>query len=836
MSAENLLLRAELRGETRLYALAAVTTAFAAAALTLVLGLSETFERSFAASAKTLLGGDVSVRLRARDFSPQEREWLRENSAAASFVRVAAVLSLAEDSAQMTRVKIADTAYPLYGRLELQSGGDLQELLSADASDGAYPAAVAPDFLELADLEIGDTFSAAGLTLRIADVVLREPDPDSRMWMAVPLILAGNAAAAGGNFSAAGMLSSRFARIRLPENETVDEWKARLQTAFPDAGWNVRSAERAMPGLRRFVERMRSFLAIMSLAAMLTAGIGVGGATSAFLRARMRAAAVVKMLGGDGALVARVYAKIAALFIVGGAIAGAIAGAALSFQATPYLSSALPLPLSSQWPWAAFFKAILVATVTGAAFAILPLSRAGRVNPLALFNAGVNEVDSPPYTRRDFIVGAAVWIPSLLFLPLEWREKLAAFGIALAAAVLYALSSACAGAAGTAARRLPPPLSWGFSAVARNRRQTAAGVVALSIGMALLVAILNIEGNFAARINDTLRQEAPTFYLTGARREQREPLREVLTAASETSRLRTIPFLRGKIAALGGRAAEEIEPPSDFRWILGNDRALTWTEDGGYIGASKVSEGELWDKTESRPQASFDREAAEAFGVHLGDELELTILGRRLTTVITNFRDIDWQSFDINFVVILDRRPFGDAPYSLMGAAFLPPEDETRAKLAIVRAFPNITPIAMSAVFDVGRRLLENISLLLQAAAVFMLIGAAPVVAASLMDGQRRRVRDAVTLRLLGAPRRALIVKGTAEFAVMALAALLPALVFGLAAAKLIVEHIFDLEWNIGDGSPIFIAVGGAVLFLIAGCVSIAKWVRQPPLAIMRND
>ena len=233
MSAESSLLRAELRGETRLYALAALTTAFAAAALTLVLALADTFERSFASSARTLLGGDVSVRLRARDFSPPEEEWLRDNAAGVSFVRVAAVLAVADDNAQMTRVKIADSAYPLYGELKLQGGGDLQALLSAEDADGVYPAAVDTDFLELANLRPGDTFSAAGLTMRIAEVVTAEPDPDPRMWMAAPLILAGESAAAGGNFSGAGMLSSRFARVRLAKAKASTNGRRDCRPPFP---------------------------------------------------------------------------------------------------------------------------------------------------------------------------------------------------------------------------------------------------------------------------------------------------------------------------------------------------------------------------------------------------------------------------------------------------------------------------------------------------------------------------------------------------------------------------------------------------------------------------
>ena len=119
MSSERRLLRCELRGEKKLYGLAALTVAFATAALALALALGDTFEKSFAASAKTLLGGDVSVRLRQRDFLPEEQEWLRENTREVSFIRVVAVMALAGEESGMARVKVADNAYPLYGEFLL---------------------------------------------------------------------------------------------------------------------------------------------------------------------------------------------------------------------------------------------------------------------------------------------------------------------------------------------------------------------------------------------------------------------------------------------------------------------------------------------------------------------------------------------------------------------------------------------------------------------------------------------------------------------------------------------------------------------------------------------
>ncbi len=838
MSAESLILRGELRGEKKLYILAALTTAFATAALTLVLSIGDTFERSFASSAKTLLGGDISVRLRQRDFTADELKWLRENSLNSSLIRTAGVLAISGDNSQMTRVKAADSAYPLYGELRLQNGdaNDLQNLLNASSDEsGIYPAAVDGGLLELLNLSIGDTFQAVGLTLRIADIVTQEPDPDERVWMSAPLILTGSRAADDGHLSGSGMLSSRYVRILLPENETTEEWQKRLSTAFPAADWQVRKSQRSLPGLRRFVSRMRNFLSIMSLAAMIIAGIGVGGAASAFLRARTRAIAVIKMLGGDSKLITRVYLKMAALFIVSGAIIGAFIGATLLFWFSPYLSSSLPLKLSPEWPWSALLKAIIVATAMGAAFIILPVLRAGRVNPLTLFKADDN--DSTPLTKRDFLIGACLWTAVFVIIPLSYREKIAAIGILGAAAIIYALSVLCARFAGAAVfKTMPPAISWGLLAISRNRHQTASGIVSLSIGMALLIAILNMEGNFSARIDDTLRQQAPTFYLVGIQQGQEEELEKTLVAAVPNATLRSIPFIRGRIKSIGGRDADTIDAPDSLNWILNGSRGLTWTGDDGYIGASQVSEGTLWDKNEQRPQASFDAEAAEAFGMKLGDELVINILGEPLTVIITSLRDINWQSFDINFVIILDRRPFGSIPYSLMGTTFTPPKDESAAKLAVVRKFPNITPISTGAVFDMAQRLLKNISLLLQAAAIFMLIGAAPVVIAALMDGQRRRVRDAITLRLLGAPISSLIGKGLTEFATIAAVALLPALIFGMLASKLTVEHIFELEWQINRGSPLLVAAAGFILFSLIGSFSIAKWVRQPPLAVIRND
>ena len=70
------------------------------------------------------------------------------------------------------------------------------------------------------------------------------------------------------------------------------------------------------------------------------------------------------------------------------------------------------------------------------------------------------------------------------------------------------------------------------------------------------------------------------------------------------------------------------------------------------------------------PQVSFDAEAGRAFGLKIGDTVRLNILGRSYEAHISNFREIEWGSFDINFVMLFSEQPFGNVPHSHLGAVF----------------------------------------------------------------------------------------------------------------------------------------------------------------------
>ena len=838
MSPTAILFRRELRGDKSLFIFAALTMMLATAALTLVLSLSHSFETSIKQQGGTLLGGDADIRLSQREFTAEERDWLRQNSAAVADMRLSRALALSGERTQLVRIKGVDKQYPLIGELPLvhpvaDSAAVTEPLFSSGGE--ATPAYIGKNLADLLELEVGDSFTAGGLTLQVQNIIIVEPDPDPRLWAGAPLVLVAIDALTDDSFMRPGALVARHSRVLLPPAVALAEWEQQLADAFPDAGWRVRTPANSQGTVRRIATRMRDFLALAALAAILLTGIGCGNSLSAFLRARIRAIAVIKMLGGSAALIYRVYLLLAALFAVSGAVLGALAGYGLMFLVAPLLSVYLPTPLVAEWSTLTFLRALLTALAMTAAFALPPILRFARINPLTLFTADSGEDRIPSDSWRARLIMLAAFTLVALVLPLDWDKKALLGFIVLIAAALYYLTLAFA----TVAQRLAPPLplAWrlGLIAIARNRRQTAAGVMSLGVGICVLAAIINTESNFSARIDDTLRQQAPALYFIGIEPEQQQTLERLIKTDSAQASLRVIPFIRGRIQAIAGTPANEIDAPPGEQWILRGDRGLTWT-DGSYIGASRVSEGVLWDESVSGLQASFDDEAAHAFGISLGDTLELNILGEKVAAVITNFRAIEWQSFDINFAIILSGLPIEGLPHTLMGGAYLPPEKTVAAQKAIYGELPNIVSINTATVFDAIQKLLLRTAALLQTTALFLIFAGLPMIIATLIENRRRRLRTATTLRLLGTAKATIIQAGIAEFVVMALLAVVPAALLGALGGYVIVTTIFELEWQSEWPALLAITVGGALLFLLLGAADIVRTSRQAPFPLIRNE
>ena len=830
------LLRRELRADRGLFAFAAVAVAVAACALALVLSLAAAFDSALASDARVLLGGDFRVSLRERDFSEAEQEWLRDNAGAVSFARETQAMALADGRAQLTRLKSVDENYPLVGEIAL-GGGARFDPRDLGEENGVFNAMVEPSLGDILGLAIGDSFRAAGLTLRVAAFIESEPDPaDTRPILSAPLVLISQRAIERGRILVPGAIVRRDAKTLAPDAGAA--FADKLRARFADGGFRVSTPEQALSRMRRQIDRVRVFFNLAALAAAIVAGVGVGGAVGIFLRRRQKNIAILKMVGAKSARVARLYLAEVMLFAGGGALAGSFAGCAIAAFVLPLAFAGLPFSPAAFWSGESFLRAVAVSILIAAAFSILPTRRYAALNPLVLFKESAGGDFDAARGRKTALfewlffavpLALAFWIS-----PLAAAQAHYLLFVALAAAVFYGAAIAISHLAAKAAPKRWIAARLGLRLLARGRRHLAAGAVSLGLCLTALVAAREVETNFAAALDDAIKTRAPSFFLIGAQPPQLAELRGLV--AAHGGRIDATPLARARIMALGGTKVEDMNPPEDVAWIIRRDRGITWTDSPQKIGGSRVIAGDFWDETRDDLQVSFDAEAAAKFGLEIGDEVELRILGEPATARIANLRDIDWRSLNVNFVMIFSRPPLPDLPFGYFAGVFAPDEATPVLQREIAERFPNITPVAVAGIIDRIKGLLSRAAQLARLMGLFLLAGGAIVAALAVIEHRQRRFAEILALRIVGAGERRVARIAAVEFAALGLMSALPALVFGALAGGAIVSGVFDLEWEWQWPQAILLVAGAAAIGWISGLLSLRQVLRNPILPHLRNE
>ena len=301
------------------------------------------------------------------------------------------------------------------------------------------------------------------------------------------------------------------------------------------------------------------------------------------------------------------------------------------------------------------------------------------------------------------------------------------------------------------------------------------------------------------------------------------------------SDIRKVPSLRGRITEVNGVPAGRIEAAPEVAWALRGDRGLTYTAE--MPEGTKVVAGEWWPPDYAGPpQVSMDAEIAAGIGVGIGDTLTVNVLGRDITARIHNLRHIDWASMGINFVLLYAPGALEGAPHSFIATANAPPEAEAALETAVTDRFANVTAIRVRDALEAANRILANIGIAVRSTATVTLVAGVLVLAGAIAAGHRRRVYDAVILKVLGARRADVIRAYVLEYALLGLIAALLAAVVGTFTAYIVLTEVMGAEWIWLPGT-----IATTTLISFAATVSvglIGTWaaLSQKPAPLLRNE
>jgi putative ABC transport system permease protein len=592
--------------------------------------------------------------------------------------------------------------------------------------------------------------------------------------------------------------------------------EAQARTAFPEAGWSIRNRSNAAPALSANIERFSQFLTLVGLTSLVVGGVGVANAVRAYLDGKRGIIASFKSLGASGRFVFTVYLVQTLLIAAIGIAAGLVLAVLMPFAASGALQAVIPVPAEAGIYPAALGLATAFGLLVTLAFALMPLGRARDVPATALFRELGFEARGRP--RFVYLAATAVIALSLAALAIfTAHDRRIAVTFVGAAVLSFLVLRLVAWLVQWLARRAPRVRSTSLRLAVGNIHRpgalTPSVVLALGLGLTLLVTLALIDGNLRRQISDSLPEKAPNFFFVDIQAADVDAFSTLIAREAPQGTLVKVPMLRGRVTALNGTDVRELDIPPTGAWVLRGDRGLTYEAE--QPRNASLTSGSWWQADYTgEPLVSFSAKEGEELGLAVGDTVTVNVLGRNVTARIANFRQVQWETLGINFVMVFSPNTFAGAPHSWLATLSddtATVADDARILNAVTRAFPAVTTVRVKDALDIVNQLVGELGTAIRAAAGVALISSVLVLAGALAAGNRARIHDAVVLKTLGATRRTLISAFALEYMLLGLATAVFALAAGGVAAWYVVTQIMTLPSQFS----VEVALGTIMLALV---------------------
>lgn len=815
----------ELRSGEVIVLLAAV--ALAVAALTAVGFLTDRIGRAVARQANEVLAADL--RLRSPD--PLPEEW--QLTAAQYGLRTAAtqtfpsVIFAGEESA-LTTIKAVSDNYPLRGVVRIadhlfgeQREVDYIPLPGNVWADGALMARLG--------VNVGDTVSVGESELRIQAVLTYRPDQSIGFASLAPSLLVNLS-----DIPASGLIGegSRvgYALLVAGEEAAVNEFYAAVEDSLPDSV-RVRNQEDSSERANNAAGRAQRFLSLTAVMSVLLSAVAIAMSARRFAHRRMDAVALMKSLGASQRFV--IVAASLQLFILG--IVGVVIGCASGFAVENMLTRMLADLFASDLPGASLAPLGLgagSALILLIGFALPSLIQLRNTPPLRVLRHDA----MPPPPSRLFVTGTAlIAVAALLYQVIGDALMLVIVlgGMLLVSGVLYILGRWLVALLGRSRGAVGIAWRYGLANVARRGRDSAVQVVAFGLGLTVLLLLTFVRTDLLESWQRSLDEDAPNHFLINVQPQERNSIAEIFQGGGITVP-DFVPLVRARMQTINDEDVKTREyPADDGRWMANREANLTWAED--LSSSNEIVAGEWWPADyQGEPLVSVEQEAALEMGVELGDRLRFLVAGQEIELTIASFRNVNWDSFQPNFFMVLSPGALDDYPTTFVASLKIS-EEGNDVLLKLVRTHPTVSVIDIDAILQQVKGIIDKASLAVQAVFVFTLAAGIAVLFAAVQSTIDERRFESAMLRALGVRRRTVLSGVLTEFAALGFVAGLLASVGASILAAVIAVQLFDQEYSFSPGLWLSGLAGGVALVCGSGFLAARSAINAPPIDVLRS-
>ncbi|HEV2201705.1 MAG TPA: FtsX-like permease family protein [Bryobacteraceae bacterium] len=844
----------ETRASMTKFLFVVLAVAAGVGALAGVRGFSQSFRATLKDESRTVMAADLT----ARQFAPAtpaqnaplddlarkgvEHTLITETISMAASAMVAPGSEAATPA--LVSIKAVDPAkYPYYGAVKLDPPMALKDALTPDS------VAVATDVLLRLNVKVGDQVRIGTSTLRVAAVVLSEPDRMSgSMNVGLRLMMSREA------FERTGLMGfgSRAAYRYLFKTEAtappVAEIRAALKTALPDA--LVADFRESSPVITRGLDRATTFLSLVSLIAMIVGALGVAMAMHAHLQQRMDNIAVMKSLGAASRDIIGIYAIQTLMLGTVGGIAGVLVGKIVERTFPVLIARFFQMDFQIGWNLDAAVQGIAIGVLTTLLFTLPPLLAIRKVRPALILRRDMPE--ARPSWRRHWRTRLADALPAIaagaLILTgiggiagwLAESPKVGGYfagGLAGSLILLALLASGLLRLIRVFLKRTPwriPTLArQGLANLYRQGNQARAILVALGLGVMFTLTVYLVQHSLVAEIVETAPPGMPNVFMIGITPEQVQPLGALISKQPGVlTAPEFAPSVPVQIVSVNGTPFQELGQGEGRRFR--GSRSVMFAEDKP--SSLKVVQGAWWKKGESQFVLSIEDEAASRLGVGVGDTLTISAAGKEVSARIVALHQVQQMRTGMVNELVFNPPSLAGMPATFYGGVRVKPSQVGALERASYAQFPTVTVINVAEALAIVQQVVDQIAVVIRFLSGFAILAGAIILAASVAGTRFRRVREVVILKTLGATRRSAGRIFSVEFLTLGVVAGLMGALLASVFSSLLLKRLLDAAYSFDLTTTAVTVVLTALLAQASGWLASFRILKQKPLEVLRDE
>ncbi|MBB5020876.1 ABC transporter permease [Desulfurispira natronophila] len=734
------------------------------------------------------------------------------------------------DVMELAALKMVSEGYPHRGELLLQNTLETEPYTSAHAPE---PGTVWVErrLLERLDAKIGDMLEVGTAELQISALILQEPDRTAGGFFAMNprVLMSTEDREKTGLIVPGSRVNYRYLHSGAPEEvHDFRQWAASELAASQ----RILDLDEDQPGVARALERAKEFLGLATVATVILAGIAVAMSARHYAQRHYQTSAILRCLGASQSQVGQIF--LLQIFITGiaASIAGLIVGyllhGGLLLILQSFLPEVIPAPTYASW---------LVGLGTGmlilAGFSFPPILQVRGISPLRVLRKELGPVPVSSWVTVSLamlcVVILAVYHSQSAVVAIVFFASMGvlSFFCMLGALVLTTLAISWR-------HIMPRPLSTGIASLARHRRIAVLQAIAFAMGISAMAIVVLIRTDLVGTWQAQVPADAPNHFAINIESERLSQFQQFLQDQGiETAPV--YPMINGRLQMINNIPIRQAIPDmAQGENVLRRGLNLTWTDelpdsnlliDGKWMGA--VS-------TPGDAALSVEESLMQRLGLEMGDRISFVIADQEVTGAITSVREVDWNTFQPNFYVILDPESMQDVMAPYMTSFFLS-TGQSGVSRSLIKEFPAVTLIETSLILQQVQDIITQVSMAVEYVLVFVLLAGVVLLYATVQSSSAQRMHENALLRSFGASRRFLQRSTIGEFSLVGGIAAILSIVITEVAAWGIYTHALGIPWQPNILTWVTLMPLAVIFTTAAGLWATRTILNKSPVSLLRD-